>query len=242
MTDLKERTEYNKIKKSPKSMELNFPKPQFKKSFVSLLSTGLDSPIATYLIMKQGYDCYSLSFLNGKEKSKENREKIIKTGKKLMSLTNQQIRMHFIDYDEIIEEIGTKIEGKILCILCKRIMIRVAAKLAEHYEANIIVNGDILGEQASQTLDNLYVVHQVNKKIPVIRPIIGFDKLDIIKISQNIGLYDISLIKTPGCENNPKFPETRAKLDMILENERNANIDDSILKIVKNLEYFDIKI
>ncbi|MHA1721079.1 MAG: 7-cyano-7-deazaguanine synthase [Promethearchaeota archaeon] len=193
------------------------------KTFISLLSTGLDSPIATYLIMRQGYNCYALSFLNGREQKNENKEKIIQIGKKLVELTGQQLILHFVDYDDILEQFQGKCEQKLTCIICKRTMLLTAKQLAERYQAQFIVNGDILGEQASQTMDNLYVVHQINKNIPVIRPLIGFDKLDIIRISRKIGLYEISLLKGVSCEYNPKYPETRAKTKEVEDTEKKIN-------------------
>ena len=209
-------------------------------SFVSLLSTGLDSPIASYLIMKQGYNCIGLSFLNGKEKSNQNREKIIQVGKRLVQLTHRKMRLHFVDYDAIVGIFKEQCEPKLTCVICKRTMIQSAVYLTHFYKSAMIVNGDILGEQASQTLDNLYAVHQINKEVPVVRPLIGFDKLDIIKISQKVGLYELSLIKGLACDNNPKHPETRANLQKLLSTETNINREDILKKIIGLIEYIDL--
>ena len=210
---------------------------QFENPFISLLSTGLDSPIATYLLMKKKMDCFSLSFLNGGDKIEENRNKIIQVGKRLVNLTQRRLRMHFVDYDQIAKQIQSKCNPKLTCVICKRTMILVARELSKFYKAKLIANGDILGEQASQTLDNLYVVNQVNREIPIIRPLIGFDKLDIIKISQELGFYELSLITGPACEFNPKFPETRAKIKEVIQSEENLN-RDSLMKEVSNLINF----
>ena len=211
-----------------------------EKSFVSLLSTGLDSPIATYLIMKKGYSCFSLSFLNGLENGIKNKEKILKVGKKLVELTGQPMRLHFVDYDPIVTQFQAQITSKNTCIVCKRTMLMTAAEMANFYHSSMIVNGDILGEQASQTLDNLYVVHKSNLTVPVVRPLIGFDKLDIIKISQKVGFYDLSLIKGPACEYNPKYPETRAKLDEILRDEDKIDRPKIQKQISQVIEYVDL--
>ena len=209
-------------------------------SFVSLLSTGLDSPIATYLMMKKGMNCISLSFLNGSSNREINKKKIIATGNLLVKLTNQQIKMYFLDYDAIVEKILDSITAKYTCLICKRTMLQVASTLAQQFGAKFIVNGDILGEQASQTLDNLSVVHQIQNRIPVIRPLIGFNKLDIIKLNQNLGFYEISLMEGISCEFNPKYPETRAKLQIILEEEEKINRKDILDKILDTLEYIEI--
>ncbi len=212
---------------------------QFDNPFISLLSTGLDSPIATYLIMKKKSDCFSLSFLNGGEIMDKNRNKIIQVGKRLVKLTQRRLRMHFVDYDEIVQQIQKKCNPKLTCVICKRTMILVARELAKFYNAKIIVNGDILGEQASQTLDNLYVVNQVNREIPIIRPLIGFDKLDIIKISQELGFYELSLINGPACEFNPKFPETRAKIKEVIQTEENLNRASMMKEVFDLINYVD---
>jgi tRNA uracil 4-sulfurtransferase len=217
--------------------QMNIP---FSNSFISLLSTGLDSPIASYLMMKQGYNCLSLSFLNGGEEANKNREKILAVGNKLVELTGKKMRMHFVNYDPILEEFQFVDTQKSTCLLCKRNMIFTSVKLAHHYGAKMIVNGDILGEQASQTLDNLYVVHQINKEIPVIRPLIGFDKLDVIKISQKLQFYEISLMKGPACEFNPKFPETRAKIDDIVALEAKFDREKLQTRIFASMEFVDL--
>ena len=210
------------------------------KPLVALLSTGLDSPIACYLMMKQGHDILSLSFLNGGINSKINKEKVLKVGQRLVELTGRTIRMHFVDYDQYLEKFIDACERRLTCIFCKRTMIYIASSLAEFYNAIGIINGDILGEQASQTLDNLYVVHQINLKIPVIRPLIGFDKLDVIRISRYTGLYDISLMEGVSCDKNPKYPETHANLNEVLKNEEKIDREQILQHMMKNIEYITL--
>lgn len=207
----------------------------FEKSFVSLLSTGLDSPIATYLMLRKGFDAYTLSFLNGGCESQRNQDKILEVGKKLVKLTGRHLKMHFVDYDKYLDDFINFCERKITCLLCKRNMIAMAALLAKRYNASYIVNGDILGEQASQTLDNLFVVNQINGDIPVVRPIIGFDKMDIIRLSRHLGFYELSLIEGPACTRNPIYPETHAKLKLILENETQFSRKEIIDRMLKEM-------
>jgi tRNA uracil 4-sulfurtransferase len=203
---------------------------------VALLSTGLDSPIACYLMMRKGFDIISLSMLNGEEKHLINWKKIEKIAQKLVDLTGRSIEMYFIDYDRYLDYFIKNCEPKITCILCKRTMLQLAAELAKEKNAIGIINGDILGEQASQTLDNLFVVNQINSDIPVIRPLIGFDKLDIIRISRKCGLYDLSLIEDVGCNKNPQFPETHGKLKNILENEEKIDRPQLLKQMVASLQ------
>ena len=144
-------------------------KEPWDQAFVTLLSTGLDSPVATYLMLKQGFNAYTLSFLNGDKSGYKNRDKILVMGHKLVDMTSQHLKMHFVDYDKYLDQFITNCERKFTCLLCKRLMIRMAVSLAQQYGAKFIINGDILGEQASQTLDNLFVVNEINGSIPVIR-------------------------------------------------------------------------
>ena len=219
----------------------NFEFLKASKIAVSLLSTGLDSPVATYLIMRQGYNCVGLSFLNGGQKSSINKTKIIAIGQRIIQLTGGKMRLHFVDYDKILEKLKNAGESKYTCILCKRTMLMAAEHLSNLYSADIIINGDILGEQASQTIDNLVVVNQIVKKIPIIRPLIGFDKLDIIKISQKTGLYQLSLMDNVACEFNPIHPETRGKIDEILKVEENLNRKILLTDIIDSIEYIDLE-
>lgn len=206
------------------------------KKLVALLSTGLDSPIACYLMMRKGYDIVSLSMLNGQEKNHINLNKVEKIAQKLVELTGRKIYMNFVDYDRYLNDFIKKCDQKITCILCKRTMLQTAAALAKQNNAVGIINGDILGEQASQTLDNLFVVNEINNEIPVIRPLIGFDKLDIIRLSRHCGLYELSLIEGVGCNKNPQFPETHAKLKYIQENEQNIDRSDILKQILSSLQ------
>jgi thiamine biosynthesis protein ThiI len=213
---------------------------QKNRKLVALLSTGLDSPVACYLMMKQGFDIISLSFLNGGEKAEINKKKILTIGKKLVELTHRSIHMHFVNYDSYLDEFILNCERKVTCILCKRTMLYTATALAKKYKAEGIINGDILGEQASQTLDNLFVVHQINLEVPVLRPLIGFDKLDVIRISRATGLYDLSLLEGIGCTRNPKYPETHARLEMIEECEKNIDRPTMLKAMLAKIEQIDL--
>ena len=206
------------------------------KKLVALLSTGLDSPIACYLMMRKGFDIISLSMLNGKEKSEINLKKIEKIAQKLVDLTGRTIYMNYIDYDQYLDDFIKNCDQKITCILCKRTMLQLAAELAKKNGAVGIINGDILGEQASQTLDNLFVVNEINNEVPVIRPLIGFDKLDIIRLSRDCGLYELSLLEGVGCDKIPQYPETHAKLKFILENEQNIDRNKIITQMQTSIQ------
>ena len=210
------------------------------RNFVSLLSTGLDSPIATYIFLKRGFNCNAISFINSRKENQMNREKIIKTANRLKKLTQNEISIHLIYFEKVLNYFRKNCKDKIRCLLCKRTMINFAQDLAQKSNSECIIMGDILGEQASQTIDNLLVVNKKSRYIPIIRPLIGFNKLDIIKMSQDLGFYEISLMKEQSCNFNPKYPETRAKVKEILAEESKLEKEKVFRIMQKNCEILKI--
>ncbi|UCH72033.1 MAG: hypothetical protein JSW62_00330, partial [Thermoplasmatales archaeon] len=128
---------------------------------------------------------------------------------------------------------------KFSCIFCKRMLLRYAEKIAEKEGANAIIMGDSLGQVASQTLQNILVIDNA-VKMPILRPLIGFDKEDVVRIAKKIGTYDLSIIPSNGCNAVPNKPATSAKLDKILEEEKKIDIRKIINKGVDRKE--EIKI
>jgi thiamine biosynthesis protein ThiI len=114
-------------------------------------------------------------------------------------------------------------------------MVKYAEKIAEKEKADALVMGDSLGQVASQTLQNLLVVDSA-VKIPILRPLIGFDKEDIVKIARQIGTYELSILPSAGCTAVPNKPATRAKLEDILEEEKKLNIEEIVKQAVDNSE------
>jgi thiamine biosynthesis protein ThiI len=118
-------------------------------------------------------------------------------------------------------------------------MIRIAKQIGVNEDTNLIVTGDILGEQASQTLDNLYSYNDLSKNIIILRPLIGCNKQDIIDYNKKIGLYEISSRTSASCQFNPQYPETHAKQIEIKNSESNLNLDDLVFKSIKNAEVLE---
>jgi thiamine biosynthesis protein ThiI len=215
---------------------IEIQKANKKSKFIVLLSGGFDSPIATYLMMNKGFSCVALSFLTGDDPELKNRQKVIDISKKIMQLTNSTIKLYIGNHNstlQLFSEVGIR---KLTCVMCKRYMLRAARILALKENADFIVNGDILGEQASQTLDNLSQIQKVITDIPVIRPLVGFEKAEVIKLSQKLGIYPLSGMTTPGCIYNPKYPETNAKPKEIAESELHVDYDAIAQKIIDAAE------
>lgn len=200
------------------------------KKFVSLLSGGLDSPIAAYLMIKRGFKPVFISFLTSDDSRHSMRKKVSKISKQLKTISNLHFKTYFINHDPNLEIFQKECERKLTCILCKRLMLRIGCEIAKIENTNLIVTGDILGEQASQTLDNLISYNNIIENYIILRPLIGWDKMEVIDLNKKLGLYEISSQKSASCQYNPKYPETHAKQKSIEQSEININIQ----KLVKN--------
>jgi thiamine biosynthesis protein ThiI len=175
---------------------------------LSLMSGGIDSPVAAYLMLKRGFDVDYLHFYHS-----EDLEKIIQIVKKLNEHTKKQGRLFVCPHLEIVN-LTLEFEERYTCVYCKISMLKTAEKLAEEIRAKALLTGDSLGQVASQTVSNLFVEDR-SVKIPVIRPLIGFDKVEIVDISKKAGTYELSILPSVGCQAVPDKPATAAKIDKI---------------------------
>jgi len=190
---------------------------------VSLVSSGIDSPVATYLFSKKSEEIILLHgdikpFIDDREI--ENFKRLVEHLKKICDCS---LKTYLIPHGNVLNSYRENCDIKFTCIFCKRMLLRYAEKIAEKEGADAIIMGDSLGQVASQTLQNILVIdNAVN--MPVLRPLIGFDKEDIIRIAKEIGTYDLSILPSDGCNAVPNKPATSAKLDKILEEEKRIDI------------------
>jgi len=206
------------------------------RKFISLLSGGLDSPIAAYLMIKRGFTPVFLSFLTSDDYEYSMKKKVIKIVKILSKFTKDEVKIYFINHDNNLDVFKEFCDRKLTCVLCKRLMLRLAKKLGKLVQTNIIVTGDILGEQASQTLDNLFAYNNIISGCVMLRPLIGCDKQEIIDLNKQIGSYEASSEPSAGCNFNPQYPETHAKLYEVLNSEKKVNIEELITRSIKKAE------
>ncbi|WP_457549454.1 tRNA uracil 4-sulfurtransferase ThiI [Archaeoglobus sp.] len=188
---------------------------------VSLFSGGIDSPVATWLMMKRGCKIVPLFFDIRPFTSDKAIERVEKVANVLKDF-DPDFEVVVIDHGEFLKRVKEVLKEKKLesytCILCKRRMLRVAEDLAKEFKAKGIVTGDSLGQVASQTLDNLLVISQACN-LPIYRPLIGFDKVEIEEIARRIGTFEHSTIPAE-CLAVPKRPTTKANLEKVLEVEK----------------------
>ena len=202
---------------------------------VSLISSGIDSPVATFLISKKVDELILvhadiIPFSDSNEKSK-----FMDLVKYLSKKINCPVKLVILNHGYNLLEYKKNCNNKFTCVFCKRMLLRYAEKIAELYNAEAIVTGDNLGQVASQTLQNIKTIEEA-VKIPILRPLIGFDKEEIIKIAKEIGTYEFSIKPSGSCIAVPKKPSTMAKIDKILSEEKKINIKNLVNISVKNLE------
>ena len=178
-----------------------------------LNSGGIDSPVAAYLMAD--YDLMAVHFdVYPYTKTQSVAEKVIEQVEKVTKKEIPVVTVPFGDTLSQFLQVCSDKGKKYTCIFCKRMMFRTAEKIAHKTGCNFLITGENLGQVASQTLQNMYVTSRA-VTIPIVRPVIGLDKLDIIALAEKIGTFRLSIEKAVGCRAVPKYPVTRAQLDKI---------------------------
>ncbi|MGC8644648.1 MAG: tRNA uracil 4-sulfurtransferase ThiI [Thermoplasmata archaeon] len=181
---------------------------------VALISGGIDSPVAAYMMMKRGMELSLIHYFQ----SSRLLEKVIRNKEFLEQYSPYPIEMKIVDHRKMIGktvmELRRNGEERWTCIFCKRAMYAEGEKYAKEIGARGIITGEDLGQVASQTLENLNTIEE-KISVPVFRPLIGFDKLEIEQLSEKIGLFDIFLSDTASCDCYflPPRPRTRSTLE-----------------------------
>lgn len=206
---------------------------------VSLLSSGIDSPVATFLISKKADELILVNADIAPFSDSSEKDKFLDLAKYLSKKIDCPTKVIIVPHGNNLLEYKKNGDAKFTCVFCKRMMLRYAEKIAELYGADAIVTGDNLGQVASQTLQNIKTIEEA-VKMPVLRPLIGFDKEDIIKIAKEIGTYDLSIRPSSGCSAVPTEPSTMAKIEKILSEEKKINIKNLVSISVKNLEVISL--
>jgi len=191
---------------------------------LALISGGIDSPVAVYLMDKAGAEITLLHMDNRPFADETSIEKVKLLADKLRNVTGSPLPLYSAPHGRSQERISETCERSYQCVLCKRTMLRTAQELAGRLGCGGIVMGDSLGQVASQTLKNLrYVSHGLT--VPVMRPLIGYDKLEIESIAKEIGTYEISIIRSEGCSIVPSKPVTEADLKRMERFDESSNLD-----------------
>ena len=206
-----------------------------------MLSGGIDSPVASYLAMKRGVKIEAIYFESPPHTSIEAKNKVKSLAKKL-AVYNNDIVLHVINFTEIQETIYKNIPHEYLITIMRRMMYRISAILASKRNAKILINGESIGQVASQTLTSMSAINEV-VNIPVIRPLACFDKLDIIDVAKRIDTYETSILPFEDCCTIfvPKHPVINPSKEKCHEYEELIPYKDLIYEAVKNHEIITIK-
>lgn len=203
-----------------------------------MMSGGIDSPVSAFLSMKKGINISAIHFFSPPYTTLASLQKVIDLLKILSKYSyNEEIFLYIAYFREIQDEIKGKANNDYLVTLLRRAMYTVATKVCENDGFDAIINGESIGQVASQTLESIKVINEVTN-YPILRPLSSFDKEDIIKISKQIETYDISIRPYEDCCTVfvPKHPVIRPKISDVKKEEEKTNLKEIIEKCV-----FDIK-
>ncbi|MDO5088301.1 MAG: tRNA uracil 4-sulfurtransferase ThiI [Leptotrichiaceae bacterium] len=208
-----------------------------------LLSGGIDSPVASFMMAKRGMRINFVTFHSFPFTSRRALEKIRELTE-ILSIYTGKSRLYAINILKIQEEINNKTRKEFATILTRRAMMRLAEKLSHNMQYQALITGESLGQVASQTLGGLTCTNASMEKIPVFRPLIGMDKTEIIEIAKEIGTYEKSI--EPHEDScvifAPKHPVTNPKLeDIISEEEKIENYNEILEEIFNEREFFNIE-
>ena len=202
---------------------------------VSLLSAGIDSPVATWRLMRRGAVVVGVHF-SGRPQTSDASERLVFGLGELLAHTGGLARIYVVPFGDLQKEVALASPPDLRVLLYRRLMIRVAERIARVERAKALVTGESLGQVASQTLENIAAVDEA-ATLPVLRPLIGSDKLEIIGDAERIGTYETSVTDHTDCCTlfMPRTPETHAKLHVVLEAwdalEHERMVDDALASL-----------
>lgn len=162
-----------------------------------MLSGGIDSPVSGYMAVKRGVKIEAIYFESPPHTSEAAKDKVIKLARKIAKY-NGEVKLHIVNFTEIQENILKNIPHEYLITIMRRMMYRISATIANNNKCQVLVNGESIGQVASQTLTSMRAINEVIK-MPVIRPVACFDKLEIIDIAKKIDTYEISTLPFEDC-------------------------------------------
>ena len=205
-----------------------------------LISGGIDSPVAGYMVAKRGVSIETIHFFSHPYTSEHAKQKVIS----LLSILARycgNIRMHVVPFTKIQMEIYEKCPEEELTIIMRRFMMKISERLAEKLHCSALVTGESVGQVASQTMDSLICTDK-SVDMLVLRPLVGFDKVEIIEYSEKIGTYETSILPYEDCCTvfTPKHPVTKPRLERIEKSEKRLEVEALIEEAMAGIERIDI--
>ena len=207
-----------------------------------LLSGGIDSPVAGYLISKRGMPLHAIHFHSFPYTSELAKNKVISLAKIISEYTGN-ITLHVIPFTKIQEEIHKRCKPEYMITLMRRIMMRISERIAKANGLKAIVTGESLAQVASQTIESMTVTNAVIEDLPVLRPCIAMDKEDIIAISRKINTYETSILPYEDCCTVflPEHPIIKPKIDKVEKEEIRLDIEELINDAISQEEIINTR-
>ncbi|MDE7082655.1 MAG: tRNA 4-thiouridine(8) synthase ThiI [Clostridia bacterium] len=202
-----------------------------------LISGGIDSPVAGHMIAKRGMQVNCIHFHSYPYTNMQARDKVIELAK-VLAKYSCGTKLHIVSVTHIQEEIHKKCNGEYMVTLLRRFMMRISERVAKTCGAQCLITGESLGQVASQTVEGITSSNSVIKSLPVLRPLCGFDKDEIIERSRDMGAYEISIQPYEDCCTVflPKHPVIKPSLQSVLEEEGKLEVDKLIEEAISTLE------
>ncbi len=203
---------------------------------VALLSGGIDSPVACYMMAKRGLALEMVHFFSYPYTSMEAKEKVLELARLLVPYCGQ-ITVNIVPFTEIQEELRRSCPQELFTLAMRRFMMLISEKVARRVGAGCLITGESLGQVASQTLEAMAVTGAVCS-LPVFRPVIGLDKEEIIRIARKIGTYETSILPYEDCCTvfTPRHPKTNPRVEELLTAEQNYDLEGLAQKAFENIE------
>lgn len=201
-----------------------------------MLSGGIDSPVAAWRMMKRGVKALFVHFYSYPYTDKASLEKVEELAE-ILATWNYRTQVYLVPFAEVQRDIVTQTPAPFRVILYRRMMVRIAQQIAAAAKAECLVTGESLGQVASQTLGNLRVIEEA-AKIPILRPLIGDDKAEIMELAEQIGTFEISTLPHDDCCSLfvPDHPATNASLEAVQEAEAALDVDGLVKLAVESVE------
>ena len=206
-----------------------------------LISGGIDSPVAGHMIAKRGMQVDCIHFHSYPYTNMQARDKVIELAKVLSKYTCGT-KLNIISVTHIQEEIHKKCNGEYMVTLLRRFMMRIAERIAKKSGAQCLITGESLGQVASQTVEGMTSSNSVVKELPVLRPLCGFDKDEIIERSRDMGAYEISIQPYEDCCTVflPKHPVIKPSLTSVIEEENKLDVESLLNEALSSLEVINL--
>ena len=208
---------------------------------VSLLSGGLDSPVSSWMMARRGVELEMVHFVSPPYTSQQAQDKVLELARLLTAWTGRLL-VHIVPFTEIQEEIRRKCPEEFFTLIMRRFMMRIAEAVAKKAGAGALVTGESLGQVASQTMLALGVTEDVTA-LPVLRPLIGMDKVEIIRMAREIGTYETSILPYEDCCTvfTPRHPAIRPQVEAVREAESALDVESLTAKALEGERWVRVK-